>query len=67
MSQFEVRIESITTNGPYMYVIDKDGAGMKAAIGLASISAALDAVKADIGANLGGQTVRNVGMNVTTS
>lgn len=66
MSKFTVQITNVTTGGPYAYVVFKDGDGIKAATGQASVTAALDAVKADIGNNLAGQTVFRVGMDITT-
>jgi hypothetical protein len=67
MAQFTVRITAIATNGPYCYLIVKDGAGLKDANALANISAALDAVKADIAANLAGETVKSVAMTVNSA
>jgi hypothetical protein len=67
VSQFSVVIQKEITNGPYAYSIIKDGVGQKAAINQASISAALDAVKADIGGLLAGETVDRVTMSVLSS
>ncbi len=67
MSQFNVRITNVTTNGPYAYLLIKDGIGLKDANNQANISTALDNVKADIAANLGGETVRTVTMTVNTT
>ena len=67
MAQFAAVIQKVTTNGPYSYVILKDGVGQKAAINQASISAALDGVKADIGGMLAGETVDRVNMSVVSS
>jgi hypothetical protein len=67
VSQFSVTIQKNITNGPYAYEIIKDGVGQKAAINQATISAALDAVKTDIGGLLGGESVDRVTMNVLSS
>ena len=67
MAQFTATIQKVITNGPYAYSILKDGVGQKAATGQASISAALDSVKADIGGLLGTETVDRVVMNVVSS
>jgi hypothetical protein len=67
VSQFSVVIQKNVTNGPYAYQILKDGVGQKAAINQTSISAALDAVKTDIGGLLAGETVDRVTMSVLSS
>jgi len=67
MAQFMARITAVTTNGPYCYLLLKDGQGIKDANALASISAALDGVKADIAANLAGETVKSVAMTVNSA
>lgn len=67
MAKFTVNIIRVTTNGPYAYSITKDGAGAKAEISQASISAALDGVKTDIGNLLSGETVQRVAMDITSS
>ena len=67
MAQYSAVIQKVTTNGPYAYVLLKDSVGQKAATNQASISAALDSVKTDIGGLLGGETVDRVNMNVTSS
>jgi hypothetical protein len=67
VSQFSIVIQKVVTNGPYSYNINKDTVGQKTAINQASVSAALDAVKADIGAMLGGETVDRITMNVLSS
>ena len=67
MAQFSVTIQKVITNGPYAYALLKDGVGQKAATNQASISAALDSVKADIGGLLGTETVDRVVMNVVSS
>ena len=67
MSQFAVRIQKVVTNGPYSYVIIQDGVGQKDANALATIGAALDGVKTDVSALLGGQTVQTVTMTISSS
>lgn len=67
MSQFQARITSVATNGPYAYILLKDGAGLIDRNAQANISTALDNVKNDIAANLAGQTVNNVVMTVNAS
>lgn len=67
MSQFNVRIINVATNGPYAYSMLKDGVGLIDRNAQATISVALDNVKSDIAANLGGQTVTVVSMGVTTT
>lgn len=67
MATFQVVIQKEITNGPYAYSIIRDGVGQKAAISQASVSAALDAVKTDIGGLLGGETVDRITMNVLSS
>jgi len=62
-----VQIQQVATNGPYAYVIMKDGVGAKAVNNVASIGAALDGVKADIAGMLSGETVTHVGMTVASS
>jgi hypothetical protein len=67
MAQFSAIIQKVITNGPYSYVILRDGVGQKTAISQASISAALDGVKTDIGGLLAGETVDRVTMSVLSS
>lgn len=67
MAQFIVRITKVATNGPYCYLILKDGVGQKDAISQATIAAALDGVKTDIAALLGGETVNSVAMTVNSA
>lgn len=67
VSQFSVVIQKEITNGPYAYSIIKDGVGQTAVTGKATIGAALDGVKTDIGALLGGETVDRVNMSVLSS
>ena len=67
MAQFQVRIISVVTNGPYAYSLFKNGVGLKDVNNQSTISAALDGVKADIATNLGGETVSIVNMSVTSS
>lgn len=64
MAKFTVQINQVTTGGPYSYTIWKDGVGLKSVVGSASISAALDGVKADVGGALAGETVTRVAMDV---
>ena len=67
MSTFAVRIIAVATNGPYAYSIFKDGVGQKDVNTVATISAALDGVKTDIGGLLNGQTVSLVAMTITSA
>ena len=67
VAQYSVVIQKVVTNGPYSYALLKDGIGQKAAVNQASISAALDSVKADIGGLLGSESVDRVTMNVLAS
>lgn len=67
VSQFSVVIQKEIVNGPYAYSILKDGVGQTAVTGKATIGAALDGVKTDIGGLLGGETVDRVTMNVIAS
>lgn len=68
MARFTVHIRKVQTGGPYAYHIEHDSAGIKAAVGLASISAAIDAVKSDIAGLVPvGESVTRVGMDVTTA
>jgi len=67
MSQFVVRIIAVTTNGPYAYSLFKDGVGLIDRNAQTMIGAALDNVKADIAANLGGQSVTIVNMTVSSA
>ena len=66
MASFSVKIVKVVTNGPYAYWIFKDGTGEKSADNVATISAALDGVKADVAGLLAGETVSSVTMTVTT-
>lgn len=66
MSQFTARINAVATGGPYAYTIYKDGAGLTTVTGKTTIANALDGVKTDIGNALGGQTVTQVNMSVTS-
>jgi len=67
MAQYVANIQQITgVGGPYAYSILKDGVGLKAAVSIASISAAIDAVKTDIGSDLGGAIVTKTVLSVTT-
>lgn len=67
MSQFAVRIINVTTNGPYAYSLFKGGVGLIDRNSQANIGTALDNVKADISANLGGQSVVIVNMQVQSA
>lgn len=67
MAQYQVRITRVVTNGPYCTLIVKDGAGFKDTNSIANIGAAIDGVKADIGADLGGQVVTSMNMSVNTT
>ena len=67
MANFNIRIIKVVTGGPYAYEIFKDGVGQKSAIGLATISLAMDGVKTDVAGMLGGETVQVIGMNVSSS
>jgi hypothetical protein len=63
---FDVRITRVVTGGPYAYAIHLDRVGQKAACGLATVNAALNAVRDDIPPLLGVLTIRDVVMEVTT-
>jgi hypothetical protein len=68
MARFTLHITKVATGGPYAYVINQNGLGIKAAAGIASISAAIDAVKSDIAGLVPvGESVTRVGMDVTTA
>lgn len=67
MSSFQVRIINVATNGPYAYSLFKDGVGLIDRNNQATIGAAMDQVKADIAANLAGQTVSIVSMVVNSA
>jgi hypothetical protein len=67
MSQFQARIIAVATNGPYAFSLFKDGVGLVDRNGQTTIGNALDAVKADIAANLAGQTVTIVNMTVNST
>jgi hypothetical protein len=73
MATFKVNIVKVITNGPYAYAIWKKDTGsdtfvgQKSVISLASISAALDGVKADIGSMLGSEVVQLATMNIESS
>ena len=67
MSQFQVRIDKVVTNGAYCYRIYQDGVGQKDVNNVSTIALALDGVKADVAALLGGQTVTSVSMTVQSS
>lgn len=73
-SEARAVIQKVTTNGPYSYVVySKDintglQTGIKAVTAIASISAALDGVKADLGALIpAGETAANVTVHMTTA
>lgn len=61
---FKIHIQKVVTNGPYAYILYQDGVAQKDAEGLASIGAALDAVKADIASLLGAAVVQSADMTV---
>lgn len=67
MSAYVVQINRVVTNGPYAYILFKDGVGVKDSNTLASISAAMSAVQTDIGGMLGTETVSRVQMTVTSA
>jgi hypothetical protein len=64
MSQFNVQLYNVQTNGPYAYVIHKDTVGLKSSDTLANVNVALDGIKTDIAASLGGETVLSIKMIV---
>ena len=66
MAQFQARIIRVVTNGPFAYSLFKDGIGQKDVNNLATIGAALDGVKADIGGLLGGEVVQAATLTVTS-
>lgn len=45
------------TGGPFGYVVLKDGLGVKIATAIATLAAAFDAIRTDVGAQLAGETV----------
>jgi hypothetical protein len=67
VAQYSVVIQKEIVNGPYAYSIIKDGVGQTAVTGKATVAAALDGVKTDIGGLLGGETVDRITMNVQSS
>ena len=67
MSNFTAVINQVATGGPYAYVLFKDGVGLKDSNGIGTIASALDGVKTDIAANLGGQTITRATINVQSS
>jgi hypothetical protein len=68
VAQFEWRVEKPTTGGPYAYVILRNGTALKAATGLTTPNAALNAIRDDIGAAfIGGETVVRMSGNTQTA
>lgn len=67
MAQFNAVINQVASPAGYCYILFKDGVGLKDANGLVSVTAALNAVRDDIAANLGGETVKRTTINVTSS
>lgn len=48
------------TGGPYGYAVLKEGLGQKVVIGVATLAAAFDGIRADVAAQLAGETVQKV-------
>lgn len=48
MSQYTADFGRVTTGGPYSYILYRNGVGIKAVIGLASVNAVINAVRDDI-------------------
>ena len=67
MSVFQYVITKVVTNGPYSYLVSKDGVGQKDVNNVADISTALDGVKSTIAGLLSGETVTQATGNVRSS
>lgn len=67
MARFTATINKPVTNGPYAYVIFRDGVCQKDVNGVTTLANALDGVKTDIAGLLGGETVNRVNMSVNSS
>ena len=63
MPQALFKVIAVSTNGPFAYWSQLDGVNQKVVTGIASIGAAIDAIKADVpGLNLG--PISSVTINV---
>lgn len=68
MSQYIADIRKVRNNGPFMYIIMKDGAGEKAAINIANLGAAFNGARDDIAGLLAqGEQVERVLMQVQST
>ena len=67
MSQFTATIIKVQTNGPFAYSLFQNGTGIKDVNNVATIGAALDGVKTDIGGLLGSETVQRATISVTSA
>ena len=67
MSVIVGKIGRVKTNGPFMYIIEKDGVGEKAVTGVPTLGAAFNGVRDDIGALVGAEVVQVVTVQVRTA
>lgn len=58
MPSYKVQFQRIITNGPFVYVIFKDGVGQKSADQVTALNL-LSSINADLTSLLGGETVQN--------
>lgn len=65
MANFDIEIDLLSqSGGTYGYILRKNSIGLKQGSGFASIGAAMNAVRDDVAAELGTETVTRIHMNV---
>lgn len=63
MAKFTAQITKVITNGPYAYIIYKDGVGQKSSDNVATVTDALNGVRDDISGLLGGQVIQKISLS----
>ena len=66
MATYNANVLKVVTNGPYSYSLLKDGVGQKVVNNIATVAAAMNGIRDDIGALLAGETVDRINMTVTS-
>lgn len=67
MPQINVGLGRFTTGGPFSYTIYRNGIGSKSVTGLTTLALAWDAIRNDVAALLGTETVISVNINVQSN
>ena len=67
MANYVAKVERVITNGPFTYVITKEGVGLKAVVSIATLGAAFNGIRDDIAAAIPqGENVLGISLAVRT-